>query len=341
MTAFPVYGSLRKELSVMAKMPPKKGESNVGDWLNTYADMVTLLLTFFVLLFACSNLDETKLQYIYQAFQSRGKYINNYVADLDPSAESTGGVTDDNPQQSGGEGELPQSFDQLYVYLSEYIDNNNLADSVSLDRGAAHLTIRFDDSVFFDGGQYILKPEGREVLNGIIPGIRSVQSFIRTMTISGHTADDGTDKRGDFVLSSNRANSVFLHLNENRTVDFSKYRIRANGPNEPIVANDSLENMAKNRRVEITLLREDLNTDDPEVIKDILKYDYGLPSGEFDPDGNNQDDPSTLPEGSAEKIIESIKDLYDDQPSSTDTYVGPGFIDSGEFVFEQESNTSG
>ena len=134
----------------MAKMPPKKGDSNVGDWLNTYADMVTLLLTFFVLLFACSNLDETKLQYIYQAFQSRGKYINNVVAELDPAAESTGGVTDSSTQQTGGEGEMPQSFDQLYVYLAEYIDNNNLADQVAVEPGAAHLTIRFNDSVFFE-----------------------------------------------------------------------------------------------------------------------------------------------------------------------------------------------
>ena len=64
----------------MAKLPPKQESGDSQEWLNTYADMVTLLLTFFVLLFACSNLDETKLQYVYQAFQMRGKYVNTIVA---------------------------------------------------------------------------------------------------------------------------------------------------------------------------------------------------------------------------------------------------------------------
>ena len=324
----------------MAKMPPKKGDSNVGDWLNTYADMVTLLLTFFVLLFACSNLDETKLQFIYQAFQSRGKYVNDVVADLDPAAESTGGITDSNPAQTGGEGEMPQSFDQLYVYLKEFIDENNLADQVAVEKGAAHLTIRFNDSVFFDGGSYILKPEGRTVLDGIIPGIKNVQSFIRTLTVSGHTADDGTDKTGDFLLSANRANSVYLHLKNRETVDYSKYRMKASGPNEPVVPNDSVENMAKNRRVEITLLRDELDYNDPEVIKDILKYDFNLPTEEFDPGAQKPVDPTTLPEGSADKIIGAIKDRYENESSGSSTTMWPGFIDSSQFVAAKEESES-
>lgn len=325
----------------MAKMPPKKSGDSTGDWLNTYADMVTLLLTFFVLLFACSNLDETKLQYIYQAFQSRGKYVNDVVAELDPSASSTGGVTDDMPDHTGGEGEMPQSFDQLYVYLAEYIDDNNLADSVAVEKGAAHLTIRFDDSVFFDGGSYILKPEGRELLDGIIPALKTTQKFIRTLTVTGHTADDGTDKTGDFLLAANRANSVYLHLKNRETVDFSKYRMRSNGPNEPVVPNDSIENMAKNRRVEITILKDELDLSDPDVIQDILKFDYNLPTAEFDPDSQGNKDPSTLPEGSADKIISAIKERYENDRGTGGASLSPGIIDSSEFVVTSESSDSG
>ena len=324
----------------MAKMPPKKSGDSTGDWLNTYADMVTLLLTFFVLLFACSNLDETKLQYIYQAFQSRGKYINNVVADLDPAASNTGGVTDDKPDEAGGDGEMPQSFDQLYVYLADYINENNLADSVAVEKGAAHLTIRFDDSVFFDGGSYILKPEGRELLNGIIPALKTTQKFIRTLTVSGHTADDGTDKTGDFLLGANRANSVYLHLKNKNTIDYKKYRMRSYGPNEPIVPNDSIENMAKNRRVEITILKDELDLSDPNVVADILKYDFNLPTGEFDPDAQIKD-PSTLPEGSADRIIGAIKERYEENASSGGISLSPGIIDSSQFVVSAESSGSG
>lgn len=316
----------------MAKLPPKKSEENTGEWLNTYADMVTLLLTFFVLLFSCSNLDETKMQYIFQAFQSRGKFMNTAVAELDPVAEGKGGVTDDGPQQTGSDGEMPQSFDELYVYLAEFIEDNNLADKVAVEKGAAHMTIRFQDEVFFDGGSYILKPEGRQMLDKIIPGLKAVHNTIRTLTVAGHTADDGTDKTGDFLLSSNRANSVYLHLKNRETIEFEKYRMKASGPNEPRVPNDSIENMAENRRVEITLLRNELDLSDPKVIADILKYDFGLGSEQFDPDSQKPTDPDALPEGSVDKIIDTIKDRFEVDSSGISMPMWPGIIDSGEFV---------
>ncbi len=320
----------------MAKKLPKKPEENTGEWLNTYADMVTLLLTFFVLLFACSNLDETKLQLIFQAFQNRGNYINTIVDDLDASAENQGGVTDDEPNTTGGEGELPQSFEELYQYFVEYIDENNLSDAIAVENGAAHITIRFDNSVFFDGNSYILKDEGKKVLNGFIPAIKYVQQSIHTMTISGHTADDGTAKLRDMQLSALRANSVHLHLMSKDTIDYSKYRLKACGPNEPVASNDTLEGMAKNRRVEIMLLKNEIDTTDMDVIQDILQHDYGIGNGSFDPENQQKPNYETLPEGSADKIIGFIQDSIKDNdvPAAND---GPSIIDSSQFVVSEES----
>ncbi|MBR3920564.1 MAG: flagellar motor protein MotB, partial [Oscillospiraceae bacterium] len=56
------------------------GESG-GSWLDTYADMITLILCFFVLLYSMSTMDELKFQYIAQAFSSMGKIINAVVAE--------------------------------------------------------------------------------------------------------------------------------------------------------------------------------------------------------------------------------------------------------------------
>lgn len=323
----------------MAKMPPKKAEDSGGDWLNTYADMVTLLLTFFVLLFACSNLDETKMQLIFQAFQNRGNYLNTIVDNLDASAENTGGVTDDDPSNVGGEGELPQSFEELYQYFAEYIEQNNLSDTVAVQDGAAHITLRFNDSVFFDGNSYILKDEGKKVLNGIIPGIRFIQKSIFTMTISGHTADDGTDKTRDMQLAALRANSVHLHLMSKDTIEYSKYRLKAAGPNEPVEPNDTLEGMAKNRRVEIVFLKNELDLTDKDVIKDILKHDYGLGNGEFDPDNQKEQDYTKLPDGSADKVIGYIDDIIKNNNVTVSTD-GPSIIDSSQFVTSTDSGTS-
>lgn len=327
----------------MAKMPPKKGNDNVGDWLNTYADMVTLLLTFFVLLFACSNLDETKVQYILQAFQSRGKYVNPYVSEHDPSAEMQGGTTDDK-NNIGGDGSMPQSFEELYQFLADYVDENNLSDSIAVEQGAAHITIRFDDSVFFDGNSYILKPEGRAVLDGISPGIQAIQQSIRTATISGHTSYTVPIRESvinDWWLSSQRALSVANYLNDeyHKTMDEDKYRIKGAGYAEPIAPNDTLEGQQKNRRVEIMMLKNELNLTDDRVIRDILEHDFALNTGKFDPDDHKNVDIGTLPEGSADRIIAFINSKFDSGDVTDVGSIGPGIMNIEDFAPSGESGS--
>ena len=62
-------------------MAKKKSESKIDPnaWMSTYSDMVTLLLCFFVMLYAASTPDETKWQYIFQNFTNSGKYVNPFV----------------------------------------------------------------------------------------------------------------------------------------------------------------------------------------------------------------------------------------------------------------------
>lgn len=319
----------------MAKQMPKKSEDSGGDWLNTYADMVTLLLTFFVLLFCCSNLDETKMQFILQAFKSRGKYVNQVVDKQDTMAQNTGGVTDAAPP-GGGDGTMPQSFEELYMYLAEYIENADLTDSVSIEEGAAHLTIRFDNSVFFDGNSYILKPDGRKVLNGIIPAIRPFDKAIYSMTISGHTAKAVSDVN-DFQLSSLRACSVQLHLENNNTVDPSKYRVKGAGPNEPLPDNTDI---SKERRVEITIVKNELDPTDKDVMMDIMMHDFGIGSGAFDPDKHTGKDPQNLPDGSADKIIGLITDKFNGSATHIGSF-GPGAIDGSDFIVSSGDGDKG
>lgn len=316
----------------MAKLPPKKGGGDVGDWLNTYADMVTLLLTFFVLLFACSNLDETKLQYVFQEFKSRGRYLNQVLTNQDPYAEGKGGVTD-NTEHNGGEGTMPQSFEELYVYLAEYIENNNLSDSIAVEQGASHMKIQIDGEVLFDGDSSYLKPEGRAVLDGLIPGIRAVQKTISRNTVSGHTAE-GITVVNDWNLSALRAVAVVNYLNENKMLDEHKYRVTGCSYYEPVS-----DNPAKNRRVEMLLLKNELDLTDPAVIQDILKHDYGIGSAITDPDNQKTDDINKLPPGSVDKIVAVIKDKFDNSGVTTVGKYGPTAVDGNKFI--PSDDTSG
>lgn len=318
----------------MAKLPPKKSEDGGGDWLNTYADMVTLLLTFFVLLFACSNLDETKLQYVFQEFKSRGRFVNTVLAEQDPYAKEEVGGISDNTENSGGEGTMPESFEELYVYLAEYIDNNNLQQSVSVEQGEAYINIKFDSAVMFDGDSYYLKDEGKAVLDGFIPAIRAVKASISRNTVSGHTSV-GTSIVNDWMLSSMRAVSVINYLEANETLESDKFVSQGYGPYKPIS-----DVPAENRRVEMSLLKSDLDFTDPKVIQDILEHDFGISNATFDPNKTDQDS-SKLPPGSVDKIIAAIKDKFDTSSegvSSVGSY-GPMGVDGNKFI--KSDDTSG
>ena len=72
----------------------------------------------------------------------------------------------------------------------------------------------------------------------------------------------------------------------------------------------------------------------------LAKYDFKLPTEEFDPQGQNPVDPDTLPEGSADKIISAIKDRYENESAGGGTSMWPGFIDSGQFVVDKEESKS-
>ncbi|MCM1164731.1 MAG: OmpA family protein [Lachnospiraceae bacterium] len=327
----------------MAKLPPKKEEGNSQEWLNTYADMVTLLLTFFVLLFASSNLDESKMQFIVQAFQNRGKFINTVVAQPnDQTAVDQGGITDDAPD-GAGEGTMPQSFEELYQYLAEYIDSNSLGDSVSIENSAAYFTLRFNSSVFFEPNQSILKAEGKDMLMQFSPYIKALEDHIQTLTVTGHTAlDTSSSAISDWTLSSGRASSVTNYLETgmgDSVIDNQKYRTRGCGNTEPMASNDTAEGRQQNRRVELVMLKKVDDPMSPEVIKDILEHDYGIKADDFDPNNpNDGQDYETLPDGSIDKIIGYIEDKFKDDGSMGTGTMGPGAVDGSLFIAAAESS---
>lgn len=313
----------------MAKIEKKPQENHDNDWLNTYADMVTLLLTFFVMLYASSSVDDQKWQYIYQAFQSRGKYLNEYVDSPEHTTEEGNFIKDELSEGAQGSGELPQSFDQLYVYLSEYVEDKQLSDAMSVSKDSAHIYIRFDSSVFFDGNSAELRDEGKRIIDGILPGLKAVKQAIQLVTVSGHTAE-GISPVNDWELSSDRAVSVVKYMDYKAVLDSSQFRTKGVGPYEPVADNSTAEGRAENRRVELVILKNDFDITDPQVMFDILKYDYGLGSDTTDPDAPVVDE-GKLPSGSAQGIINTIESLF---PSGATVSPSDSGI-SGPYMYDE------
>jgi chemotaxis protein MotB len=265
----------------MARRRGGDSDEQGGSWLDTYGDMITLVLTFFVLLYSMSSISQEKFQYIAQAFSSMGNVINAVVAGEVKVDEPLGNLVEEAQLNAG---ETPQNFDQLYQYLKQYVEENNLSQSVEVTKGAANVFLKFRDNVFFNPDSDVLRQEGKDILTGISGGIKAVDKYILGIRVNGYTAEAENSTVNDRDLSTGRANAVLKYLEALNIVENAKYSASGYGKYRPVAPNDTEENRRLNRRVEIIIARNDVDYSNPDVIKEFFEVEYGtnfvVPSGD-------------------------------------------------------------
>ena len=230
----------------------KEESLNTGSWLTTYSDMVTLLLSFFVLLFAFSSVDEGKFSSIINAFQ-------NYL-----------GVLTEGQSVLDSPGPLPYDYSdmgqrqlfELWEQMSEYIEEQGI-EGVELQLEERGLIVRFAEQVFFDLGQAVLKPEALQILSNIAGQLKELPNPLR---VEGHT-DDWPIRTSTFPsnweLSMYRATNVVRYLIEEEGFDPQKLSVAGYSEYRPIRPNDTAQNRALNRRVDIVILNIDMWSFEP------------------------------------------------------------------------------
>lgn len=287
-------------------MARKRGgnEEEGGSWMDTYGDMVTLLLTFFVLLFSMSSMDTSKWQYIAEAF-SKGKISDTdirVVGEPDPNNDPTA-VYDDTIPEVDNEDEQIVDFEDFFMYLKEVVVSNNLSDSVSVEMSDTGVYMRFRDNIFFAGDSDVLLDEGKFILDIISDGIRSINELVYAIKVSGHTAASATSNVNEWDLSSGRANSVIKYMISLDACDSDKFSSAGYGKNRPIEDNSTEEGRRQNRRVEIVFIRNDMDFTNPDVLNELLQLEFGtnfvLPSGL---EGSSMLDADTTADAAAETI---------------------------------------
>ncbi len=295
-------------------------------WMNTYSDMVTLLMCFFVLLYASSTPDPVKWQYIFQSFTTSGSYINPFVQAEEPMLVNDDVNNDGNSLEPPGAGEkdhditnstLPSSFNELLGWVSGQIASSEFTDdqiSVSVS-SSGKITIRFSDSILFAPNSAALTNEGRKAVGMFIPGLRALNDYIGNINIGGHTAAViGPSEINDWNLSSARACAVLNFMNYRRTVDSEKFKAEGYAQYSPIADNSTPEGQAKNRRVELVIIRNNNNAHSNAVIQDILRYDYGIGQigGDANPDSKD----------AVQQIIDNLESKYDTDIDSEGNVLG-------------------
>ncbi len=202
------------------------GEERV-EWIYTYGDMVTLLLCFFVLLFAMSKSDEEKFKAVSASFRGG------------PPAS---------PFMFTG---APSPMDTLQSALQQ-ADISEVTDITMDDRGIA---ISFSDTAMFEKGSAEPTPEGVETIEKFARILYAVPNRI---VIEGHTDDTPISSPifpSNWELSGARAGSVARILEE-LGIDSDRMEIAGYGSTRPKVSNDSPALRRLNRRIDILIKPE-------------------------------------------------------------------------------------
>lgn len=230
----------------------KRGKSaeSGANWMDTYGDMVTLLLCFFVLLYSISSVDQAKWEMLVKSFNPDAEKVSQIVNDDVPEGE------DDVPGSLGED-----AFDELYDKLKEAVKEAGLEAQVELFQGDGFTFVTFRDSIFFDGDSSVLKQEGTAILEQFASVLSGSADAIQEIRVLGHTSQASPDypneAEPDRMLASARAARVVAYIQEKGMIAPEKLSSAGYGQYRPIAPFDTPENRAKNRRVELLITKTD------------------------------------------------------------------------------------
>lgn len=227
---------------------------NLDRWLLTYADLITLLLAFFVVMYSISRIDAGKFGKVTDALTSvfKGPEMGP-VAAKDLSSE----FVINKMLNKGNLGILENEIKKIGIQL----DLNAQMNTELQTRG---LVIHVGETAFFDPGKAELKPDAKKILDLISVQLLKIPNQIR---VEGHTDNIpiNTPKfPSNWELSTARAIACLQYLVNK--IGFPPDKISAVGYAEyrPLVTNDTAEGRAKNRRVDIVVLNLDQSYLEPE-----------------------------------------------------------------------------
>ncbi|MDL2271860.1 OmpA family protein [Desulfovibrio sp. OttesenSCG-928-I05] len=231
----------------MARKKKKSGGGGASDaWMVTFSDLMTLLLTFFVLLLSMSSMDRTSLT-----------IISASVSNISLLDHAGRGRVPDRIQMVMDAIEEPRSLlekldrikDLLFPHdiLPPELSHSTLEENLMVLSDAQGIVIVLTDELLFPKGQGELAPAGRKLLDAISPFLMYTTADV---TISGHTDNAVPSGIDPYALSGLRALSVLEYFLQQK-LRASRFSIGAYGADRPLVTGDTPQAQTKNRRVEI------------------------------------------------------------------------------------------
>jgi chemotaxis protein MotB len=220
-------------------------------WLVSYADFITLLFAFFVVLFAFARADQKKQTQVAQAVN---KALNSMGGSSTPDADSAA-----QPAKASGEElltpmqvkyDLGRVQHDLSLALAQQISQK----TVALEMGRDGLVISLREAGFFDSGSATPKPEALPTLRAIADRLGATPYDLR---IEGHTDNvpiHTAEFDSNWELSSGRATHIARLFLEMKAIPPDRLAAAGFAEFHPIASNDTAEGRAQNRRVDLVVL---------------------------------------------------------------------------------------
>ncbi|HVW32272.1 MAG TPA: flagellar motor protein MotB [Acidimicrobiia bacterium] len=247
-------------------------------WLITYADMITLLMVLFIVLYSISQVDLAKFRKLKEgiaggfggptalaavqggagALSGGGAVFDAQVtgSGTQPSAEALNGLLSDIRARTEGARQQRTVLQGTQQDLQQSLDAAGLGDTVRFRLESRGLVVTIvTDRVLFDPGQADLRPEGREVMDKIAAALGKLPN---KLSVEGHTDNTPISGRypSNWELSTARATTVLRELIERHGIDPGRLQAAGYADERPVASNATPEGRAANRRVELVVLAD-------------------------------------------------------------------------------------
>jgi chemotaxis protein MotB len=229
----------------------KKKEGKDGPksaWMVTFADLVTLLIVFFVMLLTMSVMDTTVISRISSRTASLSPILLSGPGRIPERIQVTVQTLKDPFNVLEKQNRIKDLLFPLDVLPKELLPGE-LEKNLEILAHPEGVVLALTDSLLFAEGTHALDSVGRALLDVLIPVILATNA---DLNISGHTDPGTVESRDDYELSFMRAAAVLEHFLQAR-LPARQFSVSGYGPDKPLFMNDDPESRRKNRRVEILM----------------------------------------------------------------------------------------
>jgi chemotaxis protein MotB len=247
----------------MKKHKHKHHEEHVDEsWLIPYADLLTLLLALFIVLFATSQSDKKKMEQMAEVFTDILSGQTGIMDSMAPfrKVKPDTGNTPDAPAQTGDKGgggakaaQEETDLIQLKNDVDEFSKMNSLPGYLSTSITGEGLMISIKSVALFSSGSSALMPEADRIAAGIA---ELLENYDQSVVVAGHTDDVPSGTVPNWDLSSARALSFMKEMLNDPRLNPARFSSAGYGEYHPIVPNITEENRQLNRRVEVLVKRK-------------------------------------------------------------------------------------